>query len=47
MQRDLAAGRPSELDAQIGAVVRGGQDLGVPVPYHASVLRSLLAPGAE
>ena len=23
-----------------------GQDLGVPVPYHAGVLRSLLAPGA-
>ena len=46
MQRDLAAGRPSELDAQIGAVVRVGQDLGVPVPYHAGVLRSLLAPGA-
>ena len=37
MQRDLAAGRPSELDAQIGAVVRVGQDLGVPVPYHAGV----------
>ena len=46
MQRDLAAGRPSELDAQIGAVVRLGQDLGVPVPYHAGVLRSLLAQGA-
>jgi 2-dehydropantoate 2-reductase len=43
MQRDLVAGRPSELDAQIGAVVRLGQELGVPVPYHAGVLRSLLA----
>ena len=43
MQRDLAAGRPSELDAQVGAVVRLGQDLGVPVPYHEGVLRALQA----
>jgi 2-dehydropantoate 2-reductase len=41
MQRDLAAGRPSELDAQIGAVVRFGRALGVPVPYHAAVLSDL------
>jgi 2-dehydropantoate 2-reductase len=41
MQRDLAAGRPSELDAQIGAVVRLGRALGVPVPYHESVHRAL------
>jgi hypothetical protein len=27
--------------------VRLGQDLGVPVPYHAGVLRSLLAQGAS
>jgi ketopantoate reductase len=32
MQRDLAAGRPSELVAQIGAAVRLGRTLGVPVP---------------
>jgi 2-dehydropantoate 2-reductase len=41
MQRDLAVGRPSELDAQIGAVVRFGRALGVPVPYHAAVLSDL------
>jgi 2-dehydropantoate 2-reductase len=41
MQRDLAAGRPSELDAQIGAVVRFGRALGVPVPYHGAVLSDL------
>ena len=47
MQRDLAAGRPSELDAQIGAVVRLGRTLGVATPYHAGVLRALLARGAR
>jgi 2-dehydropantoate 2-reductase len=45
MQRDLAGGRPSELDAQIGAVVRFGQELGVAVPYHAGVLRQLQEAG--
>jgi 2-dehydropantoate 2-reductase len=30
--RDIAAGRPSELDAITGAVVRAGQRLGVPTP---------------
>ena len=30
--RDVAAGRPSELDAIAGAVVRAGERLGVPVP---------------
>jgi 2-dehydropantoate 2-reductase len=41
MQRDLAAGRPAEVDAQIGAVVRLAGEAGVPVPYHALVLRGL------
>jgi 2-dehydropantoate 2-reductase len=41
LQRDLAAGRPSEVDAQIGAVVRLARPLGVAVPYHARVLRAL------
>jgi 2-dehydropantoate 2-reductase len=36
--RDVAAGRPSELDAVVGSVVRAGERLGVPVP----VLRALL-----
>lgn len=45
MQRDLAAGRRSELDAQVGAVVRFGRRLGVAVPYHEGVLRALEGPG--
>jgi 2-dehydropantoate 2-reductase len=42
MQRDIMAGRPSELDAQIGAVVRMGQAVEVVTPAHAFVLASLL-----
>jgi 2-dehydropantoate 2-reductase len=30
--RDVAAGRPSELDAIAGAVVRAGRRLEVPIP---------------
>jgi 2-dehydropantoate 2-reductase len=30
--RDVAAGRPSELDALVGAIVRAGRRLGVPTP---------------
>jgi 2-dehydropantoate 2-reductase len=44
MQRDLAAGRRSELDAQVGAVVRLARARGVEVPYHAAVLRALQPP---
>jgi 2-dehydropantoate 2-reductase len=32
MQRDLEAGRMSELDSMIGVVVRSGKELGVPTP---------------
>src|SRR5262245_40194710 len=42
MQRDIMAGRPSELDAQIGAVVRLGQEVKVATPLHAFVYGSLL-----
>lgn len=35
LQRDLMAGRPSELDPQLGAVVRYGREAGVPTPLHA------------
>jgi len=42
MQRDIMAGRPSELDAQIGAVVRVGQATGVATPLHAFIYGSLL-----
>ena len=34
LQRDLIAGRPSELDAWTGAVVRLGADAGVPTPVN-------------
>jgi 2-dehydropantoate 2-reductase len=42
MARDLLARRPSEFDAQTGAVVRLAQHHGIPVPVHqllAAVLR--------
>ncbi|WP_316667480.1 2-dehydropantoate 2-reductase [uncultured Propionibacterium sp.] len=34
LHRDLAAGRPSELETQTGAIVRCGDEAGVPVPLH-------------
>jgi 2-dehydropantoate 2-reductase len=34
LQRDLIAGRPSELDAWTGAVVRLGGEVGVPTPVN-------------
>lgn len=34
MQRDLADGLPSELDAQVGAVVRMAQRVGVDARLH-------------
>lgn len=43
MQRDIAAGRPSELDAWNGAVVRLGRQVGVPTPLH-DVLYGCLLP---
>jgi 2-dehydropantoate 2-reductase len=42
MQRDIAAGRPSELEAWNGAVVRLGGQVGVPVPLHDTLYRCLL-----
>lgn len=42
MQRDLAAGRPSELDDQPGAVVRAADAAGVPVPLHRALVSALL-----
>jgi 2-dehydropantoate 2-reductase len=42
MQRDIIAGRPSELEYQNGTVVRLGQELGVPTPTHAFIYASLL-----
>ena len=42
MQRDIMEGRPSELEAQVGAVVRLGERLGVPVPVHRMIYDTLL-----
>jgi 2-dehydropantoate 2-reductase len=42
MQRDIMAGRPSELEAQVGVVVRLAQDTGVEVPCHTCLYASLL-----
>ncbi len=42
MQRDIMAGRPSELEAQTGAVVRMGRESGVPVPANAFLYAVLL-----
>lgn len=41
MQRDILEGRPSELAWQNGAVVRLGQEAGVPTPVHSFIYRSL------
>ncbi|MFV9503697.1 MAG: 2-dehydropantoate 2-reductase [Oscillochloridaceae bacterium umkhey_bin13] len=42
MQRDLVEGRPSELEAQNGAVVRLGAAAGVPTPANAFIYHCLL-----
>jgi 2-dehydropantoate 2-reductase len=42
MQRDVMAGRPSELESQNGAVVRLGREVGVEAPLHDFIYRSLL-----
>jgi 2-dehydropantoate 2-reductase len=42
MQRDMAAGRPSELESQVGAVVRLGREAGVPTPANAFLFAALL-----
>jgi 2-dehydropantoate 2-reductase len=42
LQRDILEGRPSELDAWNGAVVRLGKDVGVQTPVHDFIHRSLL-----
>ena len=41
MQRDIAAGKPSELEAQNGAVVRMAHDAGIEVPTHALIYHTL------
>jgi 2-dehydropantoate 2-reductase len=42
LQRDVEAGRPSELDALTGALVRLGAEVGVSTPLHAFIYHTLL-----
>ena len=42
MQRDIMEGRPSELEALIGAVVRLGREAGVPTPVNWFIYSALL-----
>ncbi|HET6977929.1 MAG TPA: 2-dehydropantoate 2-reductase [Pyrinomonadaceae bacterium] len=41
MQRDIAAGKPSELESQNGAVVRMAHESGVAVPTHTLIYQTL------
>jgi len=41
LQQDLLAGRPLEIDDILGAVVREGRELGVPVPASAALCVAL------
>ena len=43
LQRDIADGKPSELEAWSGAAVRLGREAGVPTPTHEFIYYSLLA----
>ncbi|WP_329248760.1 2-dehydropantoate 2-reductase [Streptomyces sp. NBC_01478] len=47
MQRDAEAGRPLELDAIGGALLRAAELQGIPVPVTASLVRELAAPNAN
>ncbi len=42
LHRDIAAGKPSELEAWTGAVVRLGREAGVPTPLHEFLYHALL-----
>jgi len=42
LQRDLMTGKPSELEAQIGAVVRLGRDADIATPVHDLLYAALL-----
>ena len=41
MQRDIAAGKPSEIDSQNGAVVRMARETGIEVPTHELIYELL------
>jgi 2-dehydropantoate 2-reductase len=42
LQRDVMDGRPSEVDAQTGALVRLGQQVQVPTPLHTFLFHAIL-----
>jgi 2-dehydropantoate 2-reductase len=42
MQRDIMDGKPSELESQVGAVVRLGQEVGIETPICSFIYNSLL-----
>ena len=42
LHRDIAAGKPSELEAWVGAVVRLGREAGIPTPLHEFIYHALL-----
>jgi 2-dehydropantoate 2-reductase len=42
LQRDIAEGKPSELEAWSGAVVRLGRESGIEVPVHTFIYETLL-----
>lgn len=42
MQKDIMEGRPSELDDQIGGIIRLGSALNIPTPTHEEIYASLL-----
>jgi 2-dehydropantoate 2-reductase len=42
MQRDITEGRPSELEAQNGAVARMGEKYGIPTPVNSFIYNCLL-----
>jgi 2-dehydropantoate 2-reductase len=42
MQRDVMSGRPFELEAFSGTIVRLGRQLGVPTPVHSAIYALLL-----
>jgi 2-dehydropantoate 2-reductase len=43
MLQDMERGRPTEIDAINGAIVRLGRELGVPTPYNQALLMLVTA----
>jgi 2-dehydropantoate 2-reductase len=41
MHRDIAAGKPSELESQNGAVVRMARESGIDAPTHTLIYQTL------